>query len=111
MQRVSGSSHCGSIPAGAGGGPTYDENWSRRIRLPSIKDDYTATTGDGETTGYAAFEMEHFVFPRHGKRANIVFMDGSARSTKLADYWSLSWHRNWDVNHWRSIPNLFPANG
>ena len=91
-----------------GGGPTYDET-EQAYQASNVADDYTATTGDGETTGYASFEMEHFVFPRHGKRANGVFIDGSAHSIRLRDYWSLQWHRNWDVNHWQSVPNLLPS--
>ncbi len=90
-----------------GGGPFYD--YAYAYQAANVPDDYTASTGNGETTGYATYEMEHFAFPRHGKRVNSVFFDGPAHLVKLKDLWGLQWHRQWDVNAWRTKPNLFPA--
>jgi prepilin-type N-terminal cleavage/methylation domain-containing protein len=91
-----------------GGGPTYDET-IQAYQASNTPDDYTDTSGNGETSGFASFEMEHFVFPRHENHGNGVFLDGSAHIIRLRDYWSLQWHRNWDVNYWQTIPSLFPS--
>ena len=64
-----------------GGGPSYD---TAAASQPSpVPNDYSDTSGSGETGGYANYEMEHFAFPRHGKRVNSSFFDGSVRSVKL----------------------------
>jgi hypothetical protein len=83
-----------------GGGPFYDNVIA--YQPANVPDDYTASTGDGETTGYASYEMEHFAFGRHGKRIISVFFDGSARSVLLKELWSLKWHRDWDQEAWRT---------
>ena len=90
-----------------GGGPTYDEG-VEAYQPSNVADDYTATGGNGETSGFASFEMEHFVFPRHGKRNNAVFFDGSATKVLLKQFWAFDWHRNWDVNAWQTQVT-FPA--
>ena len=84
-----------------GGGPTYDEG-AQAYQPSNVPDNYTATDGNGETSGYASFEMEHFVFPRHGRRNNVAFIDGSASPVLLKQFWSLQWHRNWNVNAWQT---------
>jgi prepilin-type N-terminal cleavage/methylation domain-containing protein len=87
-----------------GGGPTYDET-VQAYQASSVPDNYTDTSGNGETTGYAQFEMEHFVFPRHGQRA--VIFDGSAHANRLREYWTLQWSRNWNIDQWATTyPNL-----
>jgi prepilin-type N-terminal cleavage/methylation domain-containing protein/prepilin-type processing-associated H-X9-DG protein len=91
-----------------GGGPSYDET-VEAYQASNVPDDYTDTSGNGETTGYAGFEMEHFVFPRHGKRANAVFFDGSAHGNRLKDYWSLQWHRNWNVSQQSTTYPTLPS--
>jgi prepilin-type N-terminal cleavage/methylation domain-containing protein len=84
-----------------GGGPYYS---SRIAYSPSQKAGFYSNPGS-----YASYEMEHFAFPRHdGKRTQWVFYDGSARSIRVRDLWSLRWHREWDPQYYRSAVN-FPA--
>jgi prepilin-type N-terminal cleavage/methylation domain-containing protein/prepilin-type processing-associated H-X9-DG protein len=90
-----------------GGGPTYDEG-VEAYQPSNVADNYTATGGNGETSGYASFEMEHFVFPRHGRRNNVAFFDGSASPVLLKQFWALQWHRNWDVTQWQTAV-AFPS--
>jgi prepilin-type N-terminal cleavage/methylation domain-containing protein/prepilin-type processing-associated H-X9-DG protein len=90
-----------------GGGPSYTN--TEAYQPSNVPDNYTVTTGNGETTGFAGYEMEHFAFPRHGNRVNTVFFDGSAHAVPLKQLWTLQWSRDWDVNKWASIPNLFPG--
>jgi prepilin-type processing-associated H-X9-DG protein len=84
-----------------GGGPWYGS----RIRyMPSTKpDDYSV--GD---SGFENHEMEHFALPRHGKRINATFFDGSTRSVQLKKLWALKWHREWDTEAWATRVQ-FPA--
>jgi prepilin-type processing-associated H-X9-DG protein len=84
-----------------GGGPWYG---SRIKYMPSTKaDDYSV--GDA---GFEDHEMEHFAFPRHGKRINATFFDGSTRSVQLKKLWGLKWHREWDTEAWQTRVQ-FPA--
>ena len=48
------------------------------------------------------FEMECFAFPRHGKNTQVVFFDGSTRSLRVKQLWSLQWHRQWDTTLWQN---------
>jgi prepilin-type N-terminal cleavage/methylation domain-containing protein/prepilin-type processing-associated H-X9-DG protein len=83
-----------------GGGPMYDLVVA--YQPSNVPDNYTTTTGNGDTTGYATYEMECFAFPRHGQRVNSVFFDGSAESVRLKQLWTLQWSRVWDVNEWET---------
>lgn len=83
-----------------GGGPWYGD---RTTYAPSNK------PGDYSDEGnFAACEMQHFAFPRHNLRNNILYLDGSARGTRIRDLWSLKWHREWDTEAWRTKVQ-FPA--
>ena len=44
--------------------------------------------------------MECFAFPRHGKRTQAVFFDGSARSARIKELWTFKWHRQWNTDQW-----------
>jgi prepilin-type processing-associated H-X9-DG protein len=46
--------------------------------------------------------MECFAFPRHGKNTQVVFFDGSTRSLRVKQLWSLQWHRQWDTTLWQN---------
>ena len=46
------------------------------------------------------YEMQHFAFPRHGNRTEVLFMDASVRHTPVRDLWKLLWHREWDRGAW-----------
>jgi prepilin-type N-terminal cleavage/methylation domain-containing protein/prepilin-type processing-associated H-X9-DG protein len=89
-----------------GGGPSYDDVVS--YQPSNVPDDYTVTDGDGETTGFAVYEMEHFAVPRHAKWVNTVFFDGSAHSVLLTQLWSLAWNRDWNTSEW-TTKVTFPA--
>jgi len=91
-----------------GGGPTYDET-VEAYQASNVPDDYTDTSGNGETTGFAGFEMEHFTFPRHGQRANFVYFDGSVKGNRLRDYWTQQWNLNWNVNQWQTTYPILPG--
>jgi prepilin-type N-terminal cleavage/methylation domain-containing protein/prepilin-type processing-associated H-X9-DG protein len=47
----------------------------------------------------AGREFMHFAMHRHGKRINLVFFDGSARSKRPRELWFLPWHNAFDVNY------------
>lgn len=83
-----------------GGGPWYGD---RTTYAPSNKPgDYS------DESNFAAYEMQHFAFPRHGQRNNFLFLDGSSRATRVRELWSLKWHREWDTEAWRTKVQ-FPA--
>ncbi len=77
-----------------GGGPWYGD---RTTYAPSNKPgDYS------DESNYAAYEMQHFAFNRHNNQNNILFLDGSAKGTRIRDLWSLKWHREWDTDAWKT---------
>ena len=77
-----------------GGWPHYS---ARNAYMPSPKpDDYASAANHTE------YEIQHFTIPRHDKRINMLFFDGSTRSTALRDLWGLKWHREYDTEAWRS---------
>lgn len=83
-----------------GGGPWYG---SQTTFAPSpVPGDYS------NPGGFAGYEMQHFAFPRHGRGVNILFMDSSVRSSRVKELWQLKWHREWDVDAWRTKIK-FPA--
>ena len=77
-----------------GGGPWYGD---RSAYAPSPKPGEYSSVSD-----FAAYEMQHFALPRHGKRVNAVFFDGSTRTVRVRDLWTLKWHREWDTEAWRT---------
>lgn len=78
-----------------GGGPHYA---SRIAYSPSEKPgEYS------NSEGYANYEMQHFALPRHGKRTQFAFFDGSARTVRLKELWSLKWHKEWDTEAYKSV--------
>jgi prepilin-type N-terminal cleavage/methylation domain-containing protein len=84
-----------------GGGPYYT---SRIAYSPAQVAGTYSNPGD-----YASYEMEHFAVPRHdGKRTQWVFFDGSSRSVRVRDLWSLRWHREWDTEYYKKAVS-FPA--
>ncbi len=82
-----------------GGGPWYG---NRTAFAPAAQ--------PGVSTGDASREMEHFCTPRHGsgKKTQVVFFDGSARSLKVKTLWSLKWHREWDQEYYQTAV-IFPG--
>jgi len=88
-----------------GGGPFNGIGCTlAQYKAPDNPDSYDSTGGNGETSGYAGFEMEHFALARHGKRVNAVFIDGSAHGQKIKELWGLNWSRNWDPSVTPSWP-------
>ncbi len=83
-----------------GGGPHYA---SRIAYSPS---DRPGEYSNNES--YASYEMQHFTLPRHGKRVQFVFFDGSARSVRVRDLWALRWHKEWDTEAYKTLVQ-FPA--
>lgn len=83
-----------------GGGPHYA---SRIAYAPPEKPgEYS------NTEGYASYEMQHFALPRHNRRTQFVFFDGSARTVRLRELWALKWHREWDIEAYKTVVS-FPA--
>ena len=75
-----------------GGGPHYDSldgycasPYADQYSNPSDVDNY---------------EMECFAFPRHGKRTQLVFFDGSSSAIRIKQLWSLKWNRQWNTTQW-----------
>ena len=83
-----------------GGGPHY----ASRIAYspPDVPGEYS------NTEGYASYEMQHFALPRHNRRVQFVFFDGSARSLRPRELWGLKWHREWDTEAFRNVVQ-FPS--
>jgi prepilin-type N-terminal cleavage/methylation domain-containing protein/prepilin-type processing-associated H-X9-DG protein len=83
-----------------GGGPWYGD---RTTYAPSNRPgEYS------DESNFAAYEMQHFAFPRHARGINILYMDGSVRATRVRNLWGLKWHREWDTEAWRTRVQ-FPA--
>jgi prepilin-type N-terminal cleavage/methylation domain-containing protein/prepilin-type processing-associated H-X9-DG protein len=84
-----------------GGGPHYG---SRNAFMPSQQpDEYSSTRN------FAEYEMQHFAVPRHDKKINILFFDGSTRTTPLKDLWGLQWHREFDTEAWKTRLGRLPG--
>ena len=77
-----------------GGGPHYV---LRNAYMPSV-----SPTDYSSSANYTEYEVQHFGIPRHDKRINILFFDGSTRTTPLRDLWSLKWHRQFDTEAWKT---------
>ncbi len=39
--------------------------------------------------------INRYLLKRHGDETNVMFMDGSVRSIRLVDLWSLNWHKGY----------------
>ena len=64
---------------------------------------------NGQWSGYDE-ESKHFAIQRHGKGIQLTFFDGSVRSKRLRELWSLPWNKEYDVNYAaRQGPSFFPA--
>jgi hypothetical protein len=75
-----------------GGGPWYGP---LQAYTPSRrKGDYDSPSN------FYDYEMQHFAFPRHGSRTEVLFMDASVRHLPVRDLWKLLWHREWDRGVW-----------
>jgi prepilin-type N-terminal cleavage/methylation domain-containing protein/prepilin-type processing-associated H-X9-DG protein len=68
-----------------GGGPMTSV--ANKRRPPSVNGEWQGSDHD----------MMHFAIVRHGKGAQTVFFDGSARHVRTRKLWSLYWHKNYDV--------------
>jgi len=79
-----------------GGGPFYDI--VNRYKISPVEDDYS------DPSNSDPLEMQHFAFPRHNKRTQAVFFDGSARSFRVKELWSFKWHRQWDTEAYLRTP-------
>jgi prepilin-type N-terminal cleavage/methylation domain-containing protein/prepilin-type processing-associated H-X9-DG protein len=53
---------------------------------------------NGQWTGVWA-EMQHFAIARHGQGVNLLFFDGSVRSSRAKGLWNFYWHNRYDVNY------------
>jgi prepilin-type N-terminal cleavage/methylation domain-containing protein len=49
-------------------------------------------------------QMSRYCFWRHKDIINTSFMDGSTRAVRLADLWTLKWHRSFNPQHDIEIP-------
>ena len=79
-----------------GGGPDH-----------SVPEKFQAPTTHGRWDGVGA-EAQHFSIMRHGKGINILYFDGSVRSTTSPkEIWKLKWHNAFDTEAWRT--NGFPS--
>jgi len=84
-----------------GGGPHYE---ARNAYIPSNKpDEYSSTTH------FSEYEMQHFAVPRHEKKVNILFFDGSSRTTRIKELWGLKWHREFDTEAWQTRLRNLPG--
>ena len=83
-----------------GGGPHYAS------RIAYSPPDKAGEYSNNES--YASYEMQHFALPRHGKRTQFVFFDGSAHTVRLKELWGLKWHKEWDTEAYKSLVQ-FPA--
>lgn len=83
-----------------GGGPHY----ASRIAYspPDVPGEYS------NNEGYASYEMQHFALPRHNRRVQFVFFDGSARTHRVREIWGFQWHREWDPEAYKTLVQ-FPA--
>jgi prepilin-type N-terminal cleavage/methylation domain-containing protein/prepilin-type processing-associated H-X9-DG protein len=61
---------------------------------------------NGQWSGAGA-EFHHFAIARHRRGVDVVFFDGSVRSSRAKDLWKLRWHREFDVSYFDRIK--FPA--
>jgi prepilin-type N-terminal cleavage/methylation domain-containing protein/prepilin-type processing-associated H-X9-DG protein len=68
--------------------------------MPRTGDD-SAPTLDGADGG-----MARMCIDRHPDGINVAFMDGSVRTIKLPDLWSLKWHKEWKTPQ---HPPLLPS--
>lgn len=77
-----------------GGGPHYS---ARNAYMPPTRPDEYSSVAN-----FTEYEIQHFSVPRHDKRINILYFDGSAQTTPLRDLWSLKWHREFDTEAWKT---------
>lgn len=77
-----------------GGGPHFA---ARNAYMPPNKaGEYSSTSN------FSEYEIQHFSVPRHEKRINVLFFDGSTRPVQLRDLWSLKWHRDYDTEAYKT---------
>lgn len=73
-----------------------------------LPDKFEPPTVHGEWTGVGS-ESKHFSIKRHGNGINILFFDGSIRSTKKPiDVYSFKWHNRYDTDAWKTNLSQFP---
>jgi prepilin-type N-terminal cleavage/methylation domain-containing protein/prepilin-type processing-associated H-X9-DG protein len=85
-----------------GGGPHYDR---RNAWMPPTRPDEYSSTAN-----FSEYELQHFAVNRHDRKVNVLFFDGSARTTPLRELWSLKWHREFDTETWKTrvrVPGWF----
>jgi prepilin-type N-terminal cleavage/methylation domain-containing protein/prepilin-type processing-associated H-X9-DG protein len=68
---------------------------------PQVTD--TPPAYNGEWAGYNA-EFHHFAMFRHAKGVNVLYFDGSVRSSRARDLWILPWHRQYDISEGAKMP-------
>lgn len=83
-----------------GGGPHY----ASRIAYSPPEQPGTYSSIEG----FASYEMQHFALPRHDRRVQFVYFDGSARAIRPRQLWAQQWHREWDPEAYKTIVS-FPA--
>ncbi|MGB0583177.1 MAG: hypothetical protein ACPGVU_26125, partial [Limisphaerales bacterium] len=51
----------------------------------------------------AGHEAKHFVIRRHGRSVNVLFFDGSVRTTQRPlEIYQMKWHMNFDTEAWKT---------
>ena len=59
--------------------------------------------GSAFKAGVQAGDMSYVATNRHGRKFNVVYCDGSARTIDLPELWAAKWHPTWNK------PNPLPA--
>jgi prepilin-type processing-associated H-X9-DG protein len=78
---------------------TWVDAWPTRDDPPPVNP-YLGGTPPANTG--APNMMHRVTVPRHAKMSNVVFLDGSARTVRLKEMWTLKWNRI-------DLPNFNPT--
>ena len=71
--------------------------WPKDTDIPRLEEWGEVGNGQGS--------MNQLAHTRHGKKTNLVFMDGSARRTDIKDLWTLKWHQEFNTNNAMTQPD------
>ena len=61
--------------------------------------DLTKEVRDSGSGSPARNHIRRFVMDRHFGSINVSFADGHAEPVELKELWSLTWHKNWEIQH------------
>ncbi|MEN8127768.1 MAG: prepilin-type N-terminal cleavage/methylation domain-containing protein [Planctomycetota bacterium] len=82
----------------SGNTPTFfDCAWLDR--WPKDTDEIDALHDLDDPRNTATSHMSLMMMNRHGKAGNVSFVDGHAEAVELSDFWSLKWHRKFEIKH------------